>query len=273
MIVRVAQRALARKLRARGDSFREIRDLVGEVPKSTLSYWLRDISLTPQQRLRLIEKARTSAERGSQKGALVNREKRLGRRRRARHFARRSLETLSSSPLFQTGVILYACEGSRTSNCFSFSNSDPRIIQVMMRWLLETCSVPAESIIATVYTHRMYEDRACKAYWQRVTGLPLSRFAKTVYKPTPHTVRKNPSFVGCCRLVVHKTDFFFVIKAWQALLLNQLVNSDTVAKGPVVLDIWKGILQIPIPPGEGRTRAQRATPHPLPSDNGLVSAE
>jgi hypothetical protein len=119
----------------------------------------------------------------------------------------------------------------------------------------------------------MYEDSACKVYWQRVTGLPSSRFAKTVYKPTPHTVRKNPSFVGCCRLVVHKTDFFFVIKAWQAFILSKLANSDTGSKAAAVRDIWKEILQISIPPSQELMDDQNATPHLLRSDSNLVESE
>jgi hypothetical protein len=90
----------------------------------------------------------------------------------------------------------------------------------------------------------MYEDKDRISYWQRLTGLPLARFGKTVYKPTPHTVRKNPSFMGCCRLDVYKVDFFFLIRAWQELLVGRLLRSSSPPSAVATEHIWEAVVQI-----------------------------
>lgn len=247
MRVRVEERALARSLRREGYSYREIRAKLGDIPKGTLNYWLRDVALTEEQERRLVEKARNAAERGRQRGALTNRRSREQRMRKAQVFARQTFEIQLANPLFPAGVILYACEGARTSNQFAFTNSDPKLVKLMIRWLREICRVPEEKIHARVYTHRIYEDKECEFYWHRVTRLPMSQFGRTVYKRSPHTQKKNPTFMGCCRLDVYKVDFFFVIRAWQELLADLLLQSSLPRTTGGNERIWEGILQISAP--------------------------
>jgi transposase len=55
--VKTEERLLARELRAAGRSIKEIEQQL-LVSRSSVSLWVRDVELGPEQRARLIEKAR-----------------------------------------------------------------------------------------------------------------------------------------------------------------------------------------------------------------------
>jgi hypothetical protein len=60
-VVKTEQRLLARELRAAGWSIKEIEQ--HSVSRSSASLWVRDVELGPEQRARLIEKARLGTHR------------------------------------------------------------------------------------------------------------------------------------------------------------------------------------------------------------------
>ncbi len=160
---------------------------------------------------------------GRQKGALANHMAPVERLREAKRLAEETFPQLNSNPLFPIGLILYGCEGAKTSNTFAFVNSDPQLVQLMIRWLTEVCGVPTTKIRARVYTHR-YCDVDPERFWQDVTQLPPPQFRKTIYKATPHAEPKNPSFKGCCRLTVSGVQFLAIVKEWQSLLVQRFLR-------------------------------------------------
>ena len=57
-------RVRAQELRREGYTYAEIQRPLGPIPKSTLAHWLKDISLTEQQQLRIHAKILASAQDG-----------------------------------------------------------------------------------------------------------------------------------------------------------------------------------------------------------------
>lgn len=225
MKLRLEEKQRARQLRLEGYSYGEIQALLPGVSKSTLSGWLRGIALSEAQRSRLIKKMRASGAHGRQKGALANQVARQKRIALAYKTATDEFPLLMKQSLFPLGLILYSAEGSKTQEMFQFINSNPDIIQMMLKWLTETCGVSRTQIRARVYAHKIYEDQNPQLFWQEVTALPLEQFRNIVYKPTPHTRKKNPAYMGCCRLDVLGTEFFWKIKTWQDLLFAYHLRS------------------------------------------------
>ena len=225
MKIRVQDRDTARKLRAQGFSYREIQQALAiPVSKGTLNHWLKGIVLTAEQERRLVEKMRVSGEHGRQIGALANRAARQRRIQNAEDEAKKELPRLIEQPLFLAGLILYWAEGAKTQEAFQFMNSDPRLIQLMMQWLRAVMKIPDEKISLRVYAHHVYAEKGCEAYWLRVADLPQAQLRKTVYKPTPHTIRKNPSYMGCCRIQVSGVSFFRKIVMWEQELFGFLMS-------------------------------------------------
>ncbi len=72
------------------------------------------------------------------KGVEANREKKNVRIRLAQAEAFAKIKELSTSELFLVGLGLYWGEGVKSgSGSLAISNSDPRVIQLMIRWFTE----------------------------------------------------------------------------------------------------------------------------------------
>jgi hypothetical protein len=136
--------------------------------------------------------------------------------------ARDEFQSRIIDPLFITGVALYWAEGAKTDPPFMFANSDPTAIRLMVRWLIDHANVPKERIVGRVYVHRLYADCGFEQFWEEPSGLPASQFRKPVFKPTPHKVKKNPTYMGCCRLLVGSSELFWRLRAWQEELVKYL---------------------------------------------------
>ncbi len=221
----LSEKQRARQLRRAGYSYGEIRDQIPGLSKGTLNNWLKDISLSLEQRQRLIEKARIVGAHGRQIGALSNKENREQRHRLAGIEAEAVFPSLMTHPLFAVGLMLYRAEGAKTQEMFQFMNSDPQLIQLMLVWLTQVCKIDTLKIKYRLYIHSIYAHEDCESFWQNITQLPADQMRKTVYKPTPHQQKKNEGYKGCCRLDVYDIKFFWQIMKWQRLLLGEYLGS------------------------------------------------
>lgn len=130
-----AIKAKVRKLRReKGCTFNEILEKLPLLSKSTISNWVRDIELTPEQERRILEKQL----RGRIKLMEYNKRKHQEAIKSARRIiskAKREIGKLSKRDLLIAGTALYWGEGSkRTKGAIDFGNSDPRAIALMMRF-------------------------------------------------------------------------------------------------------------------------------------------
>ncbi len=125
-------RALA--LRQQGLTYREIQEQV-PVSASTLSAWLRDVTLTEAQQTRIhginLQVRHRFIEYNHRK-----RNAAIARHKSWRETAKAEAGIISSELLKWIGVALYWGEGTKlgSKNKLRFSNSDPSMIQLFMRW-------------------------------------------------------------------------------------------------------------------------------------------
>ncbi len=229
--MRVAERDLARRLRHRGYSYGQIKEII-PVSKGTLNGWLKDIELTPLQQERILARIQDARRRGRQKGAWQNRRKSLERIGGIVRKARLELPGRVDDPLFLTGIALFWAEGTKKTRHFIFTNSDPNAIRTMIKWLTNCVGVPKRKMSASIYLHRVYADKGFEEYWIKATGLPPSQFRRPVFKATPHAIQKNPSYMGCCRLVVYSSELFWKLKGWREGLLRHLKTRAPVVRLP-----------------------------------------
>jgi len=133
---------IARELRTNGFSFSEISKRIPGVGKGTLSGWLKDIELSPAQKERLLTKVKRAANKGRLKGAFRNHQKRIDSTRDTIDQAKSEVLIKSKNPLFATGFMLYWAEGKKTREETGFTNSDPLMILLMLKWFRLFCNVP-----------------------------------------------------------------------------------------------------------------------------------
>ena len=211
-------RGRARELRTQGMDYEEIAEALG-VAKSSVSLWVRDLP-TPA-RLSYAECRKRSAE-GVRRYWAAERPVREARRAAAREAAAAQIGELTDRELLVAGSIAYWCEGTknkphRRSDRVIFTNSDPALIQLFLRFL-DATGTPRTDLGFRVCIHENADVEAAQHFWLEVTGAPLRQFLRpTLKRHNPKTVRKNvgEGYHGCLRIDVHRsTDLYRRIEGW-----------------------------------------------------------
>lgn len=192
-IGRLADKLQAQQLRRQGLSYKEIIQKIN-VSKGTISDWCKDITLTSDQELRLLNNVSLGQRKGSLVAAENKRKMRKERTETAYRQAKKELGNLSKRDRFVVGIALYAGEGDKTDRHGGFANSDPKLITFMMTWFREFCQLPLEKFRGSIWLHEGLSEEIAKKYWSVLTGIPVSQFQKTyiaINKKDSKKIRKN----------------------------------------------------------------------------------
>lgn len=218
MIAKLKQHAEAIALRKKGYSYSEIADLLS-VSQSTLSLWLKDIVIGDKYIQILTDKQR----KGQLKGASIKRTTRKRQEELILAEAIRDIKGISKKELLLLGSVIYWCEGAKQkenniSQGVVFSNSDPFLIKLFLKWVREICKIQESNIKYNLCIHENANIDKAVDYWSKVVIIPRSRFGKTVLKKhNIKTNRKNTedNYYGLMRLSISKsTNLNRKIAAW-----------------------------------------------------------
>ena len=200
------------KLRYEGYSLNEIRSVLG-VAKSSVSIWVRNIELTEQQKQRLREK-------GFYREAVEKRRiSRLAGEKAKRDLvinaAQKSIKKISKRELWLIGVMLYWAEGGKTRRAVRFSNSDPRMIKIMMVFFRRICVVPETKFRGHIHIHPHLDYIGAENYWSLISGIPRDQLYKTYRIPSKSSQGKKDSLpYGTFDVYVLSTELFYKINGW-----------------------------------------------------------
>ncbi len=218
----MADKLRAVELRRKGYSYNYISDTV-KVSKSTLSDWLADIPYTPNEETILrIGKARAAS--GQAKSRLKQESIIL-----ARHEAGRELGKVSKRDLFMLGLGLYIGEGSKTAGITRFANSDPAVVNLMIRWFTEALGLSKRHLRIRLHLYPDCNEKQSLQYWSKITTIPLSQFHKTSFdRRTDKKVAKSGKLLhGTAHLSLNSLGekrlgvfLFRKISAWSDTVLN-----------------------------------------------------
>ncbi len=188
----------ARSLREQGHTYREIRTLLHQnIPKGTLSYWFRNISMPEDyyQRIKWLGKECIL------KAQLVNKqmlEKRLGSLREKNLDLAKAIDLSVGKLLLAT---LYWCEGAKypVTQCIKFGSADPKMIKLFVS-LLRMCYQVNESKFRLILQCRSDQNQIeLSQFWEDISNIPLSQQyrpridRRSIGKPT-----KKPNYKGVC---------------------------------------------------------------------------
>jgi hypothetical protein len=146
VFVKREERELARRLRAeQGLPVKEIARVVG-VSVSSVSLWVRDVQLTPEQQavLDARDPVRTRRRTGTQNNSRRRRETRRAAQEHGRALAR------SRDPSFIAGCMLYWAEGAKRRNSVALTNSDAALVEVFLRFLRASYGVTDDRVTLSV---------------------------------------------------------------------------------------------------------------------------
>jgi transposase len=200
-------------LRKKGHSIKQIAKEIG-VSKASVSMWVRAIKLKPNQlaALKLNEHSRSVIDKRRITRLRNEEEKRSVIMKKSGN----DIHSLSKTDLKNIGISLYWAEGRKRGGRFvSFSNSDPKMIKIIMRFFREVCEVGENRFRGHIHTHSHLSVAASEKYWSQVSSIPLNQFYKTYCKPSISSKGKMDSLpYGTLDINVCDTALFLRIMGW-----------------------------------------------------------
>ena len=72
--------------------------------------------------------------------------------------AEKEVKHLLKTPLFLSGLMLYWAEGDKSDERekIKFSNSDPVMVRLIMKWFREICKVPENKFRICLHIHKLH---------------------------------------------------------------------------------------------------------------------
>lgn len=210
------------KLRRQGLSYNEITKKLG-TPKSTLSYWLRDIKLSKVAQKRISNNKFTKS---TLKLIERNKNQTLIAQEKYKNIIDDAIieyDNFKNEKLFIAGVSLYWAEGykkgAKTSKLkvIDFANSDEQMISLMMIFFRRYLNVPEDKFRIQIIVHPNINIEKSTSKWSTVTKIHKSQFIKTYSKaPTSSKGIRNKKSLpfGTAHIRIYDVNQFFRIIGW-----------------------------------------------------------
>lgn len=137
-------------------SYSEIRKRF-DVPKSTLSYWLREFPLSEEKIKRLQKESWKRGEAGRERFRATMQIKRNTENQKIYKKYQKRFSRLSKESFFIAGLMLYLGEGDKKNNTrIGLTNTDYKIIKFFIKWLDNFLNVAKNDIKNAVTSLRKY---------------------------------------------------------------------------------------------------------------------
>lgn len=213
--MKAKEQKLARALRREGWSVNVIAKQL-DCSKSSVGTWVEDIPLTPEQVNRLeSNQARARALAANHPHSPKYVWARI-RREVTEQAASELAPECDLVTLKAIGSALYWAEGyKRGTGVVGFSNSDPMMIKLMMRFFREVCRVPEDKFRGAMHIHPHLDAVRARAFWSHLTSIPLRQFHKTQTAVSRASQGKRDTLpLGTFCIVVSDTRLKSRIKGW-----------------------------------------------------------
>ena len=173
---------VALKMRAEGNSYKIISRELG-IPKSTLYEWFKSLPWSEEVKQALIKQPCAASMERMRLATLAMKQRWQDYRAEKKAEATAEFAELASNPLFVSGIMLYWAEGeTKGIGCGArFSNTDPRMVKIMLDLAEQICKVPKNKIRLTLILYPDLAEDACKTFWSEQLSVPLEQFYKTQF--------------------------------------------------------------------------------------------
>lgn len=150
------------------------------VPKSTLSYWLREYPLSEEEILTLRREGWKKGEASRERYRNRMSEKRTQKEQKEYAKWRRYFYNVNKKDLMIAGLMLYLGEGGKkNSSQVSVANTDPRVIELFLHWL-ETCfSISRTEAKIQLHLYESMNVVKEREFWQNTLRLKEGQFYKS----------------------------------------------------------------------------------------------
>lgn len=210
--MKAVEKSKAILLRQNGYSIKEIARQL-HVSPSSVSLWVRDVVLSPEQMASIQQRPFSSA--AIEKRRLSRLTSEHEKRKRIILSAQSEVTSISHRELWLMGVMLYWAEGGKTQRLVRFSNGDPNMITIMMQFFRVVCRVPDSKFRGHIHIHPHLDYREAEGYWSDIACIPVTQFFKTYRKPNKSSSnKKNTLPHGVFDIYVMDSRLFLQISGW-----------------------------------------------------------
>lgn len=184
---------IAIEMRKKGLSYTDIENQI-HVPRSTLSFWLKKIKLTDEQKKKINDKKIQALKKGS--------EKKIARTRQTieeiKRTSAKDIKEIKKKELWLIGVVLYWRERFLSGNesdlrkGVRFTSSDPYLIKLFLKWLQDVGQIKNEEIDFDIFMtdNQRSSKKEVIAYWSDVIGIPEDKFTRIYFQKTKKFARR-----------------------------------------------------------------------------------
>ena len=162
-----------------------------------MAWWLRNVKISKSLQKQILERSRKKWRKNisaynkvygkirSQKAAEI--------REGYKNKVASEIKRISKKDLRFIGMALYWAEGNnKNRNRLQFSNSDPLMIEIEMRFFREICEIPDSKITARIHLYPHTNQKKALNYWSKITKLPKNQFKTPQIQISKASKRKRP---------------------------------------------------------------------------------
>jgi transposase-like protein len=213
--MKTQQKEQALELRSAGHSIKQIAQQLG-VARSSVSVWVRGIPLSPTQREQLAAQETLNRRRFAQvigfKQALANKEEAELRHQR---FRQQGFQQAQVDDRFRVICALYWGEGDKGKKDFRVSNSDPSLLNVLLRWAVQSGYDPAIRFSVRYHLNNGIDEEDIRRWWLQQMPLLRNEHLRSFFRCPINRASQQKNIgklpYGTGNLVVHRAELFFKV--------------------------------------------------------------
>jgi hypothetical protein len=201
----------ARIFRKSGKSIKWIAHELSVSPGS-VSLWCRDVKLTQEQIKQLEKQGRDPYYGKRLENVLKQQQIRIDKTRTLNLEGEKLVGEMNKRELLLVGIALYWAEGYKKDNQAGLGSSDPEMVLMVVKWLVECFGYSKDDLIFRVTVNESHEYRIKEIvqYWAKLLDVDEGEFRKPFYQKVKwKKVYENPGeYYGVLRIRVRRSADF-----------------------------------------------------------------
>ncbi len=175
------------------------------IPRSTLSGWFKNIKLSEKHKRKLLDNWNNGLISARKKAALWHKQDGENRRIAIKNDVKNFFSNIDIDK--KVGELLmatfYLAEGTKKESCFVFANSNPEILQGIIKLLRFSYKIDELKFRCCLHLRKDQNEEQIKDFWSKTLNIAKSQFLKTQFDR--RTIKKTyKHYKGVC--VLHYYD-------------------------------------------------------------------
>ena len=205
------------ELRQKGFSYGQILKELGLRSKGTLSNWFKDLILTRSAKTKLRKNYVIATKQGLDEFNRKRSRDIFDQNTQAVENGRQEIKISNNKDLLILGAALYWGEGTKyigKNPSLIFTNSDPEMIAVYMRFLRYGLCLDESLIKAGIHIHPYIDEQKARCFWAKISGLPKSLFYIVNVTSSASKGKRSPRKLpyGMVVIKVNRRQIFYRVK-------------------------------------------------------------